>query len=213
MGVRILLIAFAALALLVSGCCGQTIRAPSPGGSGGGAGTGQEGGTDDTGAGVVETPPQDDDAEGGNGAGPGGETDGSTILDVGDTTGGGDDWGSETPASSQADCATMTPTCSDCVAKQGCGWCKSRNGCFSGSAGGPGGDVTCEEVNWAFSESACAAPVGGEECASKTNCADCMSGSGCKWCQEGTKCVDASSSETCGAGGWRTKIYMCYAGQ
>jgi hypothetical protein len=211
MAVRLFLIVFAALALLVSGCCGQTIRAPSPGGAGSGVGAGQEGDANASGAGTVEAPPADDAAGGGSDAGASGETDDSTILDIGDRT--GDGGGSDAPTASQADCATMTPTCSDCVAKQGCGWCKSRNGCFSGNAGGPAGDVTCEEVNWAFSESACAAPVGGEECSSKTNCADCMSGSGCKWCQEGTKCVDTSSSETCGAGGWRTKIYMCYAGQ
>ena len=206
---KAILFAAIALSLLIFGCCGQTVRAPPPG-SLGGSDDGLPEDANASGADDIVTPPEDDDAE--TDQQPTGD---GTILDVGDTTGADDDDGSAdttTPAS-QSDCASMTPTCGDCVAKQGCGWCKSRNGCFSGNENGPAGIVTCEDVNWAFSEQACAAPVGGDDCSSQTNCADCLSGSACKWCQEGTKCVDASSSETCGAGGWRTIIYMCYAGQ
>ena len=201
---RIMLIVAIALSLVAAGCCGQTPVSPAPDGTGGSAQPAQGGETGGTGN---ATPPD------GTGTGtqppPTGE---GTIVDVGGSTGtGGGSAG--VPAGSQVDCSTMTPTCGDCVAKAGCGWCKSRNGCFYGDSSGPAGDVTCEEVNWATTESACAAPVGGNTCSSKTNCADCLSGSGCKWCQEGTFCASEDSAESCGAGGWRTTSYQCYAGQ
>ena len=40
-------------------------------------------------------------------------------------------------ATSQEECATMTPDCGSCVSKPGCGWCKSSNSCFIGTASGP----------------------------------------------------------------------------
>lgn len=196
---RMILIAIA-LPLLFFGCCGQTPISPAPGGAGGtgAAAAAEENASTD--GGDAQMPPNDEEPEA-----PEQPTGEGIIVDVGGNTGG--------TATSQSDCATLTPTCADCVAKAGCGWCKSRNGCFYGDESGPGGDITCEDVNWAYSESACAAPVGGDTCSSKTNCADCLSGSGCKWCQIGTKCASADSSETCTAGGWRTKPYECYAGQ
>ncbi len=111
------------------------------------------------------------------------------------------------------DCSALSPTCGDCVAKPGCGWCKSVNGCLQGTTSGPTGNVVCAAVDWATTQTACAGPVGGSSCSSKTNCADCLSGSGCKWCQEGTKCTDASSTDDCASGGWRNASYECYAGQ
>jgi len=197
---RSLLLAALALSLVIAGCTGQTTTAPpaqsGQEGTGQPAQGGETGGTGNaspTGTGTGTQPP------------PTGE---GVIVDVGGTSG-----SAGVPAASQVDCSTMTPTCGDCVAKAGCGWCKSRNGCFYGDASGPSGDVTCEQVNWAATESACAAPVGGNTCSSKTNCADCLSGSGCKWCQEGTFCAGTDSAESCGAGGWRTTSYQCYAGQ
>jgi hypothetical protein len=206
---KLLIFAALSLALLIFGCCGQTPLSPAPSGPGE-TGTPAQGAGNGTTAGNESVTPPADTGTGSQPPPP--PTGDGTIIDVGGNTGssGGS---SGKPASSQADCATMTPTCSDCVAKDGCGWCKSRNGCFYGDATGPAGDVTCEQVNWATSESACAAPVGGNTCSSKTNCADCLSGSGCKWCQIGTKCASADSAEACTVGGWRTKIYECYAGQ
>ncbi|MCI0503615.1 hypothetical protein L0Y65_02780 [Candidatus Micrarchaeota archaeon] len=200
-----LVIAAIALSLVFFGCCGQTPLSPTPGGSEG-EGAITQGGENGAAGGTGGEIPQ---ADAGTQEPPTGE---GTIVDVGGSTGtGGGSAG--VPADSQVDCATMTPTCGDCVAKAGCGWCKSRNGCFYGDESGPAGDVTCEQVNWAYSESACAAPVGGDTCSSKTNCADCLSGSGCRWCQIGTVCASADSADICTVGGWRTKIYECYAGQ
>ncbi len=195
---RLLLIAALALSLMAFGCAGQET---APAGAGGAEG-------------AAEIPPADEGAQGQpeeaeEAAPPTGE---GVIVDVGGTggTGGGS---AGAPAGGQADCATMTPTCADCVAKAGCGWCKSRNGCFYGDENGPAGGITCEDVNWVTGESGCSAPVGGEPCSSKTNCADCLTGAGCKWCQEGTFCASSDSAEACGAGGWRTVSYQCYAGQ
>jgi hypothetical protein len=109
-------------------------------------------------------------------------------------------------------CNTLAPSCGDCVSKPGCGWCKSMNGCFAGDASGPT-SVTCQQVDWATTSTACAGPVGGNTCVSKTNCADCLSGSGCKWCQQGTKCTDAASTDVCASGTWRNTSYECYGGQ
>ena len=174
--------------VFISGCCGATPEAPKPGE------TGTQGSTNGTTANNSQpanatTPPVSGDG---------------TIVDVKDTT--------TSNAKSQVDCSTVAPTCDSCLSKAGCGWCKSRNGCFFGGPQGPAGDVTCEPVDWATSKSACSAPVGGDSCVSKTNCADCLTGSGCKWCQEGTKCTDASASDVCASGGWRTKSYECYGG-
>ncbi len=110
------------------------------------------------------------------------------------------------------DCSSLTPECGACIAKPGCGWCKSLNSCLQGDASGPSGN-TCPAVDWATTPTECTGPVGGNSCVSKTNCADCLSGSGCKWCQEGTKCADASSTDNCAAGGWRNTSYECYGGQ
>jgi hypothetical protein len=193
------------LSLLIFGCCGQTPISPGPSNPEGNGTPIQSGDNGTTGGTGATTPPADTGT--GTQQPPTGE---GTIVDVGGSTGTGS---AGVAANSQADCATRTATCGECIAKQGCGWCKSRNGCFYGDANGPAGDVTCEQVNWAMSDSACAAPVGGNTCTSKTNCADCLSGSGCKWCQIGTMCASADSTESCSTGGWRTKSYECYAGQ
>ncbi len=111
-----------------------------------------------------------------------------------------------------ADCSSLTPDCGACIAKPGCGWCKSTNSCLQGDASGPSGN-TCPTIDWATTPTECTGPVGGSSCSSKTNCADCLSGSGCKWCQDGTKCADASSTDSCAVGGWRNTSYECYGGQ
>jgi hypothetical protein len=108
---------------------------------------------------------------------------------------------------SQEDCATMTPTCGACVAKPGCGWCKSSNSCFAGSSAGPVVS-SCPSHEWTIVESGCAAPAGGSTCAKQTNCASCLSGSGCKWCIQESKCADASFSDQC-FGGWLNVSYQC----
>ena len=108
---------------------------------------------------------------------------------------------------SQEDCATMTPTCGTCVAKPGCGWCKSSNSCFAGSSAGPVVS-SCPSPEWTIVGSGCVAPAGNSTCARQTNCASCLSGSGCKWCIQGSKCTDAASSAQC-FGGWLNVSYQC----
>ncbi len=130
-----------------------------------------------------------------------------TIVDVGGSTGGS---GSGT---SQVDCSTLSPTCTDCVAKAGCGWCKNPAGCYKGDSSGPSEAISCQAVDWATTSQACEAPAGGSSCSSITNCADCLSGSGCQWCIAGSVCRDVGSGGTCASGGWKTKSFECYAGQ
>jgi hypothetical protein len=193
---KLLLLAALSVALLVFGCCGQTPLSPVPSGSGGNESVSTENVTAPVDSGNVTPQPPTGDG---------------VIVDVGNTTGGSGT--TVNPATSQQDCATLTPTCGACISKPGCGWCKTSNTCFYGDANGPKNDATCQSADWSTTEQGCQAPVGGTSCGSKTNCADCLSGSSCKWCQEGTKCADSQSSETCASGGWRTKSYMCYGGQ
>ncbi len=103
----------------------------------------------------------------------------------------------------------MTPDCTSCIAKLGCGWCKSRNGCFLGGAAGPT-EVDCTPGDWAVIAAQCAAPAGGSTCGQQTNCAACTTGSGCKWCRQGSICVETDNAATC-LGGWLTKSYQCAA--
>lgn len=138
-----------------------------------------------------------------------------TIIDVPSASGGAETGTQNTkPAASQQDCATLSPSCGTCVSKPNCGWCKGSNGCYFGDENGPA-DAQCQQSDWALTPQECEAPASpeGTSCEEQTNCAFCLSGSGCKWCQEGTKCRDTSSTESCGAGGWRTISYQCYAGQ
>lgn len=188
---------FAAM-IVLSGCCGFTL----PGGETQKAGQNKSDVTTDIEPDQVNLsnidnggpliPPTD---AGGNGQ----------IIDVGGNTGGSGTGGSA--ASTQTECSTMTPTCSDCVAKSGCGWCKSSNSCFLGNTNGPSVS-SCADGEWATTESACAAPVGGDPCARQTNCANCLSGSGCAWCIEGSRCAAINGGGSC-TGGWKDKIYMC----
>jgi hypothetical protein len=115
--------------------------------------------------------------------------------------------GSGTTATTQQECSTVTPTCGDCVAKPGCGWCKSSNSCFLGGPSGPSVS-SCNAGEWTTTQTGCLAPVGGNTCAQKTNCADCLSGSGCAWCIDGSKCANINGGGSC-ASGWKDKIYMC----
>jgi hypothetical protein len=111
----------------------------------------------------------------------------------------------------QQECATMTPNCGACIAKAGCGWCKTSSGCYVGNVDGPA-VVDCQPGDWAVTEEECKAPSSpvGSTCAEQYNCAHCLSGSGCKWCIEGSKCVDASSADACSSGlGWLTQSYQC----
>ena len=188
--------------VLFSGCCGLSL----PGGQQNQTGANNEtanqslqtgeqvqngGGT--TGSGTGEQPVTDAGGEG-------------SIIEVGGSSGGIVTTQGGT-ATSQSECATLTSTCSACVSKQGCGWCKSSNSCFLGDENGPKVS-SCLEGEWAVTEAACAAPVGGDACSEKTNCADCLSGSGCKWCIQGSKCTASSDSSSC-FGGWMTAIMQC----
>jgi len=110
------------------------------------------------------------------------------------------------PATQEA-CSTLSPDCSSCVAKSGCGWCKSSNSCFSGTASGPTVS-SCPSSEWTVKSDKCAAPAGGSQCSEITNCADCLTGSGCNWCIQGSICSDASTTDSC-LGGWLNKSYQC----
>lgn len=111
------------------------------------------------------------------------------------------------PPGPQVDCATMTATCGACIAKPGCGWCKTSNSCFSGNSSGPAVS-SCTSADWTTVESGCVAPAGGSTCSKQTNCASCLSGTACKWCIQGSKCADASVQDSC-LGGWLTISYQC----
>lgn len=110
-------------------------------------------------------------------------------------------------ATTQADCATLTPDCESCLAKQGCGWCKSSNSCFLGEESGPSVS-SCSANDWATTVSECKIVTEEESCSKITNCADCLSGTGCKWCIQGSTCTSESSAADC-FGGWMTKSYQC----
>lgn len=111
------------------------------------------------------------------------------------------------PAGDQQDCATMSADCESCIAKQGCGWCKTSNSCFIGTEAGPSVS-SCEPADWTFDASACEGPKGGGTCEAQYNCADCLTGTGCKWCIQGSTCVSADSTEEC-FGGWLTESFRC----
>ena len=117
---------------------------------------------------------------------------------------------SETPATSQQDCATLTSTCGACVSKPGCGWCKTTNACYFGDSSGPKDDIDCQPVEWATNEQGCKSPTTtvGTTCEQQYNCAFCLSGTGCKWCIDGSKCRPTQSTEEC-FGGWLTVSYQC----
>ncbi|MBD3210071.1 hypothetical protein GF318_01700 [Candidatus Micrarchaeota archaeon] len=112
-----------------------------------------------------------------------------------------------TAETTQTDCATMTPDCESCLAKTGCGWCKSSNSCLLGDESGPGVS-SCPEGKWTVTVQGCSVVEEGESCSDITTCSDCLSGTGCKWCIQGTKCVPESSPEEC-FGGWLTESYQC----
>ncbi len=52
------------------------------------------------------------------------------IIDVKDSEDIVEDKKDGPAATSQNDCSSLSPNCETCVAQAGCGWCKSRNGCF-----------------------------------------------------------------------------------
>ncbi len=118
-----------------------------------------------------------------------------------------------TAPSSQVDCATLTPDCGSCIAKAGCGWCKSASACYSGNASGPSGTLKCQPADWAVTSDQCQAPTSpqGTSCSQQVGCGNCLSGSGCKFCRQGAICTDASSTQDC-FGGWITNYYVCAAG-
>lgn len=197
---RILIIALV-LAIALVGCCGLGggVNAPRP--------TGGEGTGDNTSSeGTAGTDTGDDDAVE--------DTSGAEDTNVDETV---EDDGTDTPdetpepqeefVAEQEECATMAPDCESCIAKDGCGWCKTRNGCFAGTSSGPA-DVDCAEGDWAKTENQCAAPAGGSTCGQQTNCAACTTGSACKWCRQGSICVEADNAATC-LGGWLTEAYQC----
>jgi hypothetical protein len=131
------------------------------------------------------------------------------IIDVKDPEDIVEDKKDGPPAVSQDDCSTLSPNCETCIAQAGCGWCKSRNGCFFGDSSGPAGTVDCPSEDWAYSELECQGPKGGTLCEENWNCADCLSGSGCKWCIDGSRCASAGSTENCATGGWLTESFQC----
>ena len=122
-----------------------------------------------------------------------------TIIDVGDSTG--------DVAADQQDCSTMTADCGSCLAKSGCGWCKSSNSCLFGNADGPEYGQ-CNAADWAITESGCSVVESEDQCGEITNCASCLSGTGCKWCIQGSLCAGESSAESC-FGDWLTESYQC----
>jgi hypothetical protein len=185
-----------AIALALSGCCGQTPIAPSPGQAG--QGNAQDNATAEGSGGAPQEPAQPATGEG-------------TIIEA--TPGAGDGSvsggaGAGKPASSQQDCATLSQNCGSCVAKAGCGWCKSTNACYLGDSEGPAADVACPEGEWAVTESGCSLEASGKKCEDQYNCAFCLSGTGCQWCIQGSKCAPAGTSEEC-FGGWLTQSYQC----
>lgn len=111
------------------------------------------------------------------------------------------------PATSQEECATMTPDCESCISKTGCGWCKFSNSCLIGTSSGPSVS-SCPPDQWTVSESGCSVVEEEEDCYDLTNCAFCLSGSGCKWCIQGSLCAPESSTEEC-FGDWLTESYQC----
>lgn len=121
------------------------------------------------------------------------------IVDVEDSTG--------DVAGDQQDCATMTADCGSCLAKSGCGWCKSSNSCLYGDADGPDYGQ-CNPADWAVTESGCSVVESEDQCGELTNCAACLSGTGCKWCIQGSLCAGESSNEDC-FGDWMTESYQC----
>ncbi len=112
-----------------------------------------------------------------------------------------------TPATSQNDCATLSPNCEICVSQPGCNWCKTSNACFY--EGIIPTISSCNPNDWAKTEQECQGPPGGASCEEQTNCAACLSGSGCKWCIDGSKCASADSAEKCATGGWMTESFQC----
>ncbi len=110
-------------------------------------------------------------------------------------------------ATSQEECATMSPDCESCISKKNCGWCKDSNSCLYGSASGPN-TGQCPSDEWAVTIAACSVVDEDESCSDLTNCADCLSGSGCKWCIQGALCASESSTESC-FGDWMTESYQC----
>ncbi|MEW6036401.1 MAG: hypothetical protein AB1529_07350 [Candidatus Micrarchaeota archaeon] len=134
-----------------------------------------------------------------------------TIIEVPPTGNGGT--GGTAPPGAQEDCATLTPNCGSCIAKAGCGWCKSSNGCFAGDADGPAGDIQCQDADWAVTDAECQAPSSpqGSSCAEQVGCGNCLTGEGCKFCRQGTVCADINSPDSC-FGGWITDYYVCAAG-
>lgn len=132
------------------------------------------------------------------------------IMDVKDTDDIIEDKKDGPVAKSQDDCSTLSPNCESCVAQSGCGWCKSRNGCFFGDSSGPAkGIADCPQEDWAYDEQACQGSKGGITCEENWNCADCLSGSGCMWCIDGSRCASEGTTEECKIGGWLKESYQC----
>jgi len=113
----------------------------------------------------------------------------------------------EEPVADQGDCSSLAPDCSSCVEKEGCGWCKSSNSCFSGTSSGPSVS-SCEPADWAYDAVACEGPKGGTTCEENWNCADCLTGEGCQWCIQGAVCASMDSTDEC-FGDWMTESYQC----
>ncbi len=110
-------------------------------------------------------------------------------------------------ARSQDDCATLSPDCGSCVAREGCGWCKESQSCFFGNEDGPKVS-SCSGSEWAYTLAACEGPKGGGTCDDQWNCADCLSGEGCQWCIQGAVCAPVDTTEDC-FGGWMTQSFQC----
>jgi hypothetical protein len=129
-----------------------------------------------------------------------------TIIEAPPGPGTPDDDYPESTATSQDDCATMSPNCEACLAKDGCNWCKTTNACYY--EGIVPTISSCYPGDWVDDVSSCAGPKGGDSCSQKTNCADCLSGSGCQWCIQGSVCSSQDTSEDC-FGDWLIESYQC----
>ncbi len=108
-------------------------------------------------------------------------------------------------AHSQADCATVTPDCESCLAKEGCGWCKETNSCHIGDESGPY-ENSCNR--WATTLEQCDVRDEKDSCREFITCPECLSGTGCKWCIQGSVCAAEESDNEC-FGGWMMESYQC----
>ncbi len=100
-------------------------------------------------------------------------------------------------------------TCDACIARPGCGFCRTSAGdfsCLQGGALGPAGYGECEGGLWSFRTCSESAPLPPESaCEARTDCSRCSNTNGCGWCIASNRCMRGSFAgpfeATC-ASGW-----------